>query len=262
MQNENIIMAVKRRIEEIPIGEVFGYEVFGELAQTRRKAITRALSQLVKREELKRAYRAKFYRPDWCKYGAVPITDEARIKSLGNVYVTGHAAYNLLGISTQMPNLIDVAHPGKHYERKLRHLKIRYVRSSLLEIPEDADVILLIMLDAIKNIKQISDASQDDAVRRLLWIIKRIEKDRVEKMVEYAMHYPPRVRAVLGAMLERARYKRLRSLLKATLNPKTEYHIGLEDSLPNLRKWKLVGPARSYRAWKRRRDKRKERYGL
>lgn len=258
MKQESIIEAVRQKIAEIPTGTIFGYNLFGELATTRRKALTRALSQLVKREELKRAYTANFYRPAWNKYGAVPIFDAERIKSLGNVYVTGLDAHNMLGISTQVPFIITIAHQTKHYKRRLGRLRIKYVRSTLNEIPDGADYTLLMILDSIKDIKRISDASPDDAVRRLLWIIKRFEKNRVEKLVEYALHYPPRVRAILGAILEHARYKRLRSVLKATLNPHTEYLVGLEESLPNLKKWKLVGRGRSYRAWMRRREKRKK----
>ncbi len=257
MKKESVIEVVRQRIKQFSTGEIFGYESFGELARTKRKALTRALSQLIKREELKRAYTANFYRPDWNKYGAVPIFDAERINSLGNVYVTGLDAHNALGISTQIPMIVTIAHPTKHYRRRLGRLRIRYVRSTLKEIPDGADCALLMILDSIKDIKHIQDASPDDAVRRLLWIIKRFEKDRVEKLVEYALHYPPRVRAVLGAMLEHARYKRLRSVLKATLNPQTEYHVGLKDSLPNLKKWKLLGPGRTYKAWKRRWEKRR-----
>jgi len=258
VKKESMIKVVRQTIAQFPTGKIFGYQAFGELAQTRRKALARVLSQLVKREELKRAYTANFYRPAWNKYGAVPIFDEEKIKSLGNVYVTDLDAHNKLGISTQIPWLVTIAHPTKHYRRKLGRLHIKYVRSTLKEIPDGADYTLLMMLDSIKDIKYIQDASPDDAVRRILWLIKRFEKERVEKLVEYALHYPPRVRAILGAILEHARHKRLRSILRATLNPKTEYHVGLEDSLPNCKKWKLLGPGRTCRARNRRWEKRNE----
>ena len=257
MEKESVIEVVRQRIAEIPIGKVFGYDAFGELAITRRRALTRALARLVALEEIDRAYRGTFYRPKWCRYGALGVGEGELIRSLGNVYCTGSYAHNALGISTQVPFIIEIAHHSKHYERKLKYLKIKFVRSTLRDIPEDADVTLLMILDSLKDIKNIMDASPDDAVRRLLWIIKRMEKERVEKMVDYALHYPPRVRAILGAILEHARHKRLRSVLKATLNPQTEYLVGLKNSLPNLRKWKLVGPGRSYRAWERRWKKRR-----
>jgi hypothetical protein len=259
MRKESVIEAVRQKIAEVPTGKIFGYDLFGELAGTKRRALTRALSRLVKSEELKRAYTANFYRPDWCKYGAVPIFDAERIKSLGNVYVTGFDAHNMLGISTQIPFVMTIAHPTKHYRRRLGRLRIKYVRSTLKEIPDDVDAPLLMILDSIKDLKYIQDAMPDDAVSRILWIIKKLlEKDRVEKLAEYALYYPPRVRAILGAILEHARYKRLRSILKATLNPNTEYLVGLDDSLPNLKTWKLRGLGRTDRAWKRRWEKRKK----
>jgi hypothetical protein len=257
VKKESVNEVVRQRVAEIPEGKIFGYDVFGELAVTRRRALARALAWLVEHEEIERAYRGTFYRPRWCKYGALGVGEGELIRSLGNVYRAGHDAHNALGISTQVPFVIEVAHPTWHHKRKLKYLNVRFVRSTLKEIPDDADYLLLMILDAIKNIKHIADASPDDVVNRLLWIIKRFEKEKVEKLVEYALHYPPRVRAILGAILEHARHKRLRSVLKATLNPQTEYLVGLKDSLPNLRKWKLVGPGRSYRAWERRWKKRR-----
>jgi len=177
MKQDSVIEAVRQKIAKIPLGKIFGYEVFGELATTRRKALTRALSLLVKREELKRAYTANFYRPDWCKFGAVPIFDAERIKSLGNVYVTGLDAHNMLGISTQILFVITIAHQTKHYRRRLGRLSIKYVRSTLKEIPDDVDAPLLMILDSIKDLKYIQDAMPDDAVRRILWIIKKYWKD-------------------------------------------------------------------------------------
>ncbi|HCU69838.1 MAG TPA: hypothetical protein DGF30_11630 [Desulfomicrobium sp.] len=256
MRKEIVIEGVRQRIKQFAVGEVFGYDAFGELAQAKRKALTRALSQLVKAGEIKKASRGRFYKPAKNRFGDVPITDAERLKDvLKNGYVSGTAAFNRLGITTQIPAVIEIASPDKSYSTNVGRLRIQYTRSYIREIPKDVE--LLMILDAIKEIRKVPDASPDDVVRRLLWIIKRLEKDRVEKMVEYAMHYPPRVRAILGAILEHARYKRLRSVLKATLNPDTEYLVGLEDSLPNLKKWKLLGPGRTYRAWKRRWEKRK-----
>lgn len=155
MKKEGMIEVVRQVIEQFPTSKIFDYEAFGDLAITRRKALTRALSQLVKREELKMAYLAKFYRLAWNKYGAVPIFDAEIIKSLGNVYLTDLDAHNRLGISTQLPMTVTITHPTKHYRRRLGRIRIKYVRSTLKEIPDGADYTLLMMLDSIKDIKYI-----------------------------------------------------------------------------------------------------------
>lgn len=230
--------AVKRQIEQMPTGTVFGYDDFGVLAQTKRQALAQALSRLVKKGELKQASRGRFYRPAKNRFGDVPLTDAERLKNaLENGYISGTAAFNRLGITTQIPAVIEIASPDKTYSTKIGRLRVQYIRSYVREIPQDVE--LLMILDAIKDIRSVPDASPDDVVSAVMPRIKKMERARIDNMVNFAKHYPPRVRAVLGAILECTQHKKRSAELKSSLNQFSKYKVGIRKSLPNLEKWKL-----------------------
>jgi len=63
MRMESVIDAVRQMVEQIPIAQSFGFADFGELAQTRHRALSRTLGQMVKDKEIRRAYPGRFYRP-------------------------------------------------------------------------------------------------------------------------------------------------------------------------------------------------------
>jgi hypothetical protein len=84
MRKESVIEAVRQKIAEVPPGKNLRLTTrFGELAGTKRRALTRALSRLVqRRRKLKRAYTAKFSTDlIGANMVAVPIFDAERIKS-------------------------------------------------------------------------------------------------------------------------------------------------------------------------------------
>lgn len=234
----NVAAAVKRQIEQMPTGRVFGYDEFGYLAQTKRQALAQALSRLVKAAEIKKASRGRFYKPAKNRFGDVPITDAERLKDvLKNGYISGTAAFNRLGITTQIPAVIEIASPDKSYSTKIGRLRIQYTHSYVREIPQDVE--LLMILDALKEIRRVPDASPDDVVRALMPRIKKMDRTRINSMVGFAMQYPPRVRAILGAILECSRYKKNSAELRSSLNQFSKYKVGIRNSLPNLEKWNL-----------------------
>ena len=50
-------------------------------------------------------------------------------------------------------------------------------------------------------------------------------------LIRYALKYPPRVRALLGSILEQINSKSDLSKLKSSLNPITVYKIGIDASI-------------------------------
>ena len=100
---------------------------------------------------------------------------------------------------------------------------------------------LLQVLDSIKFIKSIPDTSIANSVERLSEIIRSFDDNQVKLLIELAMKYPPRVRALLGAMLENNGNDALTSALHKSLNPLTEYRIGISDeTLPTKQNWRIV----------------------
>ena len=261
MRKESVIGAVRQMVEQIPIAQSFGFADFGDLATTRRRALSRALGQMVKDKEIRRAYSGRFYRPRVSdRFGPMGLLGYELLREALDVgYPAGSWAHNELGLSTQVPMVLTIATPSWTHERRFGRQRVRYIRSTIKEIPKlRAARLALMILDALKEIRHVSDSSPDHVVNQLFLLFKQhVTIEHLGYLLRYGLQYPPQVRALLGAIFEVEKHLHLSEMLRKTLNSRTEYFVGLENSLPNLRKWKLVGPGRTYRAWMRRREKRK-----
>jgi hypothetical protein len=68
-----------------------------------------------------------------------------------------------------------------------------------------------------------------------------LSEKQIKEMVKYAMAYPPRTRALLGAMLETIDNTIDTKALKESLNPLTKVKIGLtENELSTVNNWYIV----------------------
>ena len=97
-------------------------------------------------------------------------------------------------------------------------------------------------MDAFKDIKRIPDCSTSQAIRRLCAITKDLNEKQIESLLKYALAYPPRVRALAGAVLEQngINTKGIQKL-KDSLNPFTTFEFGLkEKDLPNKSNWHIA----------------------
>ena len=97
------------------------------------------------------------------------------------------------------------------------------------------------LLDVFKDIKQIPDCSANKAINRLFVIINEQDAKQIDQLIKYALVYPPRVRALLGAVLERIG-NNINGLdnLKNSLNPLTNIKLGVsEEVLPNKQNWNI-----------------------
>ena len=261
MRKERVIEEVRQMVEQIPIAQSFGFADFGDLATTRRRALSRTLGQMVKNKEIRRAYPGRFYRPRVSdRFGPMGLLGcELLREALDVGYPAGSWAHNELGLSTQVPMVLTIATPSWTHERRFGYQKVRYIRSTIKEIPKGhAARLALMILDALKEIRHVSDSSPDHVVNQLFLLFNQhVTIEHLGYLLRYGLQYPPQVRALLGAIFEVEKHLHLSEMLRKTLNPRTEYLVGLENSLPNLKKWKLVGPGRTYKAWERRWEKRR-----
>ena len=261
MKQESIIEAVRQMVGQIRVAQSFGFADFGDLATTRRRALSRALGQMVKDKEIRRAYPGRFYRPRVSdRFGPLGIVAGELLREALDVgYPAGSWAHNELGLSTQVPMVLTIATPNWTHERRFGHQRVRYIRSTIKEIPKvRAARLALMILDALKEIRSVSDSSPDHVVNQLFLLFKQhVTIEHLGYLLRYGLQYPPQVRALLGAIFEVEKHLHLSETLRKTLNPRTEYFVGVDKALPNLKKWKLVGPGRTYKAWERRWEKRR-----
>ena len=118
------------------------------------------------------------------------------------------------------------------------NIKIRFVKS-YVDV-NNKNYHLLGILDVVKNFKKIPDLNKALAIKRIKVIIAELTDREQKDLVKYALAYPPRTRAFLGALLESIKTKRKEDLitLKESLNPLSSYTIGVtQDVLPNAKNW-------------------------
>jgi hypothetical protein len=98
---------------------------------------------------------------------------------------------------------------------------------------------ILGLLDAFKDIKKIPDCSIVQAVRRLKALVLSLDEKQTDELLRYALMYPPRVRALVGAILESLGIENQRlDKLKNSLNPLSTFELGIkEQELPAKSKW-------------------------
>jgi hypothetical protein len=71
--------------------------------------------------------------------------------------------------------------------------------------------------------------------------IKIFTKKDIESLLKYALQYPPRVRALLGAMLENMFGDEYNlTALKKSLNPSTSFKLSIKNTdLPTIKNWNI-----------------------
>jgi hypothetical protein len=93
----------------------------------------------------------------------------------------------------------------------------------------DENYYLLELLDAMKDFKRISDTNPEDVVKFLLGKIRALNSSEQKLLVNIAMSYPPRVRALAGALVDKVLLnKKMTENLKSSLNPLSEYNYRIK----------------------------------
>jgi hypothetical protein len=143
-----------------------------------------------------------------------------------------------MGLTTQIPKEISIASNKKRIYISRGNIKAKAVRS-YFEVT-DENYKLLDLLDALKDFKRISDINKKSAIKILTSKILELENNKRKELIEIALEYPPRVRAFLGALLENIDTKTDTESLEDSLNPLSEYKLGLtKDILPTVEKWNI-----------------------
>lgn len=232
-------------IQHIEPGELFGYEQLG-IAKKDYSAAAKALERLQKQGVIKKVTKGVFYKPDYTVLGEVgPSYDkylERRLfkngKRIG--YITGSALYNSLMLTTQLTFSPSVAFTGRGSKIEKGWLRARPAKA-YVPVTDD-NYQLLGILDALKDIKSIPDTGPEEAVKILMGRMKKFTGETIIQLITYSLSYPPRVRALLGAMVERIFKKKFDvDILRQSLNPLTKYKLSISKTiLPNASTWNLI----------------------
>lgn len=237
-----LVTQIRNRINQIPEGKTFGY---GDLHIAKENYTTAAkvLERLHKSGFVKKISKGIFYKPEQTVFGELQpdYQEQLRLYLFENdkriAYETGISLYRRLGLTTQIAFSIKIASRDKRIKINRGSLKANAVKS-YAEVTE-SNFEILGLLDAFKDIKQIPDTSTNQAVKRLSAILKEFDKKQIETLIRYALLYPPRVRALIGAILQNIGYKnKMLEKLKKSLNPFSIIKLAIkEKELPTQNNW-------------------------
>lgn len=234
---------IQIKIKELPEGKSFGYADLG-IAKVDFQTAAKALERLQAKGVIKKLSKGVFYKPELTVFGELKpdFSEQLRPYLFENgkrvAYETGTSLYNRLGLTTQMAFRIKIASRSKRISINRDALKANAVKS-YAEVT-DTNYEILGILDAFKDIKRIPDCSVAQAIRRLSAILKDLNEKQTTYLLKYALLYPPRVRALVGAVLEINGKKELEKL-KESLNPLTTIKIGLKKTeLPTKSNWYIT----------------------
>jgi Family of unknown function (DUF6088) len=235
---------IRKKIKNIPESEPFGYADLG-IAPNDFFTAAKALERLQKKGTIKKVSKGVFYKPEISVFGALPPNYDAILKNylykngkrVG--YITGMGLYNQLNLTTQMAFRNKIATNRNRKKIEISWLKTNSVKAYANVTEENFQ--LLGILDAIKDINLILDTPASKAVKMLMDKIKIFTKKDIENLLKYALQYPPRARALLGAMVENMFGDEYNLIaLKKSLNPSTSFKLSIKNTdLPTIKNWNI-----------------------
>ncbi len=234
---------IRNTINQLPQDKTFGYDDLG-IGQATYQTAAKALERLQKKGVIKKMSKGIFYKPIKSVLGELKPDENEQLKPYlfknGKriAYITGASLYNQMNLTRQVAFRIKIA-SNKRINIDRGTIKAKSVKS-YAEVTEK-NFELLGLLDALKDIKHIPDCNVPKAVKILSDRIKKFDNKQITELVKYALLYPPRVRALLGAVLENMDEKNVTKNLKASLNPITKFELGLKQSdLPTINNWYIL----------------------
>lgn len=239
----SIAKKIEERLKSIREGETFTYEQLS-IDKKKYQTAAKAVERLIKKGVIKRVSPGQFFKPKKTVFGEILPNEEEILKPYlfkngkRMAYITGTYLYNKLGLTTQIPQITKIASREKEIKVNKSSLKIKPAKSYVDVTNKNFQY--LEILDAIKDFNKIPNLNIENGIQVLLNILRKLKKEEVERLVKYSLKYPPRTRALLGALLEENGIKDNLEKLQESLNPLTEYSFGIkEDILPTVENWRI-----------------------
>lgn len=239
----SVARRVARRIRANP-DRVWGHADFRDFRAS-SGAVAMTLSRLARTGELRRVSRGLYYRPGPSVFGeSLPdptkILDRAYRRHGVTPIDTGVDAWRRLGLTTQLSAGRTLAARRRVRLKNMPAWTSVLVRplSRGMTAPERAS------LDALRHVKRVPGAAPREIITRLLALLREGALDG-SRVVRFAMDEPPRVRALVGALVSAspshaATLGRDIERLRKTLNPLTTYRIaGVGTLLPTAASWRI-----------------------
>ena len=230
-------------IDRLPKGYVFTYVDF-ITDVNRKEAVIKTLNRMAASGKIVKLAKGKYYKPEKTVFGNLRPNQTQVVKDLlennGRLtgYLTGYSIYNQLGLTTQVSNIIQIGKNEVRPSFKRGWYTIAFIKQK--NTITKSNMPILQILDAIRYIKNIPDATIVSSCKRLLAILKNLSLSDKTALVKMALKYSPSTRALLGALLEEIGTKQLTESLKKSLNPITVYKLaGINKIVTTAKKWNI-----------------------
>ncbi len=235
---------IRTQIKKLPEGKPFGYADLG-ISKEDYVSSAKVIERLQKQGAIRKLSKGVFYKPEKTAFGELKpdYNEQLRPYLFENgkriAYITGTHLYNQLNLTTQKAFIVKIASRSKRIKIAKGAIRADAVKS-YAEVT-DNNYELLGFLDAIKDIKKIPDSNVVNMIKTMTDKIMALNEKKKSELVKYALFYPPRVRALLGAILENRNVQEIiTGKLKESLNPLTKVKIGLKESdLPTIKQWNI-----------------------
>lgn len=233
-----IAKKVRDVIESLQPGEILTYDDFGKFEN--KQAVALYLSRLSKKGELRKLQRGMYYIPKKTKFGGLGPSETEIMETLIDEtnYISGVSAYNSLGLTTQVSNEVTIVGNMTNRKTKIGKLKIRYVKSKAPVNKQNKKI--LILLDAIRDLKKIPDTSPEDVLILLKKKMKKFNEQEAKKTIKLSKYYRPYVRSIIGEIFEEMGYVEALKL-KNDMNPLTTFKLNIsKEILPLKESWNII----------------------
>ena len=231
-------------IDRLPKGYVFTYSDFTSEVN-KKEAVIKALNRMVESGKISKLAKGKYYKPEKTPFGNLQPNQAQVVKDLlednGKIlgYLTGYSIYNQLGLTTQVSNTIQIGKNEIRPSFKRERYTISFVKQKNTITKEN--IPLLQILDAVRYIKKIPDATVESSCKRFLAILKTLSEKDNASLVRLALKYPPATKALIGALLEQLELNTLTEPLFKSLNPISKYkQAGVAKALSTTEKWNII----------------------
>lgn len=238
-----VAQKIEKSINRFPVGETFKYDRLNIKAKE-YSAATKAMQRFIEKGTVKRVSTGLFYKPKESMFGDLSPREEKLIEPYlyenGKriAYITGLSLYNRLGLTSQVPKTLKIASRAKRIYVNNKKVSAKPVKS-YVDVTEQ-NYQLLELLDALKDFTNIPDLDKASGIQLLSNKIKVLEEKSQIQLVRFGLKYPPRARALLGAILEKENIKASNiKKLHDSLNPLSEYDLGLSNVLINADNWNI-----------------------
>jgi hypothetical protein len=231
---------IRVQVEKMPLDTPFGYADLDLKPEAYLRG-AKALERMCKVGTLQRLAKGLYTRVDLTKHGSGNISTDKLLqrftyrngKKVG--YITGSAWLHQMNLRLRAPATLQIA-GDRTGKVDIGHFKAKLIKSRVAVTEENA--YSLQILDALTVINQKSNGNINTDIQVLTSLIEKLQGNEQPLLIACAEFYPPRVRALLGAILDHLRLDATN--LRNLQNPLTSYQIGISTSvLPTVNNWNI-----------------------